>query len=141
MPISKERLRPQIQSSKANNILAAQNKQKRYHDLHANKPHPALHDGDQVRYLSHENKWKSAKIKDKRTTYPRSYNIINDQNHTLVRNRKHIFKVPTNKPHKKATTDKTKKQSKQTNETTQHQKGQYTTRYGRKIIPRNQYTQ
>ena len=92
LPITNKQLKPQIRYITKAQIAIKQQKQKRQYDKHAGSAHKKLEKGDNVRYLTHSDKWASGQIVQTNIGKERSYKI-QDQDKTIRRNRKHIFKI------------------------------------------------
>ena len=66
--------------SRTKHIKTAQHKQKQYHDKRTGKEHDKLKSGDQVRYLTHEQKWANGQVAQINNQTQRDYQIITIDN-------------------------------------------------------------
>ena len=139
IPTIKKLLEPQTQPCKTMMLKERQSIQKKYYDKNGAKEHTKLCSGDNVRYLNHMGRWVTGKIIKMGTHAERNYEIQNEKNHIIKRNRKDIFKIPkkisTELP--EHTTDKTADSADET--LFEPEDEHYVTRYGRVSHPVSRY--
>ena len=87
IPTTKDRLRPQIQPDRSTEIALNQINQKVQHDRNMRTTHKMLKPETKVRYRDSRNNWAKGIIKTVANKFDRSYNIENQKDKRIRRNR------------------------------------------------------